>query len=58
MAGQIKLVSLNVNAFHYEFKSCPVKINKINSAASVTDGKQILKQIHKSTAQEQSKFIL
>jgi hypothetical protein len=37
MAGQIKLISLNVNVFHYEFKSCPVKINTINSAASVAD---------------------
>jgi len=43
MTGQIKLVSLNVNVFHYKFKSCPVKINTMNSAASVANGKQILK---------------
>jgi hypothetical protein len=43
MAGQIKVVSLNVIVFQYEFKSCPVKITTTNSAASVADGKQILK---------------
>jgi len=43
MAGQIRVVSLDVIAFQYEFKSCPVKINTINYAASLADGKQILK---------------
>jgi hypothetical protein len=47
MKGQIKLASFNVNVFHHEFMPCPVKINTINSAASVADGRHIQINTHK-----------